>query len=294
MILCVGQACYDVVLPIDKPLIENQKYRIYDSSSSIGAPACNASALLGKWNQDVAFIGRVGHDVAGKFIIKVLNELNVDTSSIYIDESFITPVSYIVVNEKNGSRTIFNLPGNLTPFEVNIHHKDVDVILLDGHELEASIQVINQYPDAIKMMDAGSYNAVTDELAYKVDYLVCSADFAGQCYDTKIESIEHAKQLFELLEDKYKTNVVLTLGDQGCLYRDTEIRHLKAYDVKAIDTTGAGDIYHGTFAYGLANHMKLEEICQFASAAAAISVTRKGAFTSIPELDEVIQFMASK
>ena len=69
---------------------------------------------------------------------------------------------------------------------------------------------------------------------------------------------------------------------------------MPAFSVNATDTTGAGDIFHGAFAYGLMKKMVLEDILELSSAAAALSATRKGGMTSIPELVEVKSFIASK
>lgn len=293
MIVCVGQAAWDVVLPIHQPLIENQKYRIYDSSESIGAPACNAAALLGKWNEPVRFIGRVGKDGAGEKILKTLSSLQVDISSVYIDECFTTPISYIVVNQQNASRTIFNLPGQLSEFKLDHQDKHGDVILFDGHDLDASRQVLKCYPEAITMLDGGSYNEVTDELARVVDYVVCSADFARQCLNQTIHDIKQGYEAYHKLKKIYSGQIILTLGELGCIYEDElGIHHLPAYQVDAIDTTGAGDIFHGAFAYGLAHKMSLAVNCRFSSTVAGISVTRLGAYTSIPSLDEVLKLFS--
>jgi sugar/nucleoside kinase (ribokinase family) len=85
-----------------------------------------------------------------------------------------------------------------------------------------------------------------------------------------------------------RREVVVTLGERGVLYLEKgEVRHLPAFPVRAVDTTGAGDIFHGAFAYGVLQGWALAEVVRFAAMTAALSVTRPGARASIPELAEV-------
>ena len=117
MILCIGQSAYDITYVIHEDLIENQKYRIYETMECVGAPATNAASLCAKWQEDSALISRVGNDLYGEKILQTLRAQGVDTRFIKELEDFKTPVSTIIAHAENGSRTIFNCPGELHPCE---------------------------------------------------------------------------------------------------------------------------------------------------------------------------------
>ena len=96
---------------------------------------------------------------------------------------------------------------------------------------------------------------------------------------------------FKVIEDIHGGTAVITLGDNGLLFREFEtegpVIHMPAYPVKAIDTTGAGDIFHGAFVYGIANDLPYREVIELSAMAAAISVESRGSQSSIPELETV-------
>ena len=119
---------------------------------------------------------------------------------------------------------------------------------------------------------------------------MCSEDFARQ-YTGKAVNLENWEECKEIFAEVKKINnkeAVITLGEKGLLYEmDGELIHLDAYKVKAIDTNGAGDIFHGAFAYGIDKKLELLDILKKSSMASAISVQSMGGQISIPTLAEV-------
>lgn len=288
-IVCVGQSAYDITYFLHEDIKENQKYRVYETQECIGAPATNAACLCAKWGQDVKLISRIGKDRYGELILEELVKQGVDTQYVMACDDIKTPVSTIITHVENGSRTIFNCPSKSK--EVAFRYpKTCDVVLLDGHEEEASIELLHRFPNAISMLDAGTCREETKRLAPLVDHLVCSQDFAfqytGICIDVKDpKSIVHT---FRKLRELNQKQIVVTLGEQGLLYlvEDTIVYH-HAQNVVAVDTTGAGDIFHGAYAYGLAKQWSLEKIIDIATRAAGISVTRVCGNLSIPSLQDI-------
>jgi len=91
---------------------------------------------------------------------------------------------------------------------------------------------------------------------------------------------------------EYAKTVVITIGEQGLVWKTGEFSGaFPAFPVKAVDTTGAGDVFHGAFALGVARRMPLKEILRFASAAAALSCTKMGARIACPSESEVLRFL---
>ncbi|MBO0454913.1 carbohydrate kinase family protein [Candidatus Enterococcus murrayae] len=296
-ILCIGQAVYDLTFPVNEPLIENQKYRIPDRHECMGAPAANAAYLCGTWGAETSLIARIGNDLFGQEILQTLKTGKVDISSLYVDHKQATSISCIVVNEQNGHRTILNSPMKEQKFPIVLPQRSPDVLLVDGHELNVGLEAITKYPNAVSIMDAGTYKPELKELIQAVDYLVCSEDFAYQATGIRIrlEEIKLLKEVFKQLRILNKNQIVITIGDQGCIWQDKKlIYHFPAFKVTPVDTTGAGDIFHGAFAFCTDQRRPLEDSVVFSSAASALSVKKIGGQTSITTLKEVNFFIAQE
>lgn len=293
-IVCVGQCAYDITFPIEEELKENQKYRIYHKFECIGAPAANASILCAMWGEDTMLISRIGTDIYGKQIKKGLESFHVCTKYLYEDREFATPISAIIANASNGYRTIFNCPGIQKALPFQYPKENVEVILVDGHELQASLEMLERHPKAISIIDAGTYKDETRLLAGKVDYLICSQDFAFQYtgIEVNIQNPDTWKKTYIKLKNLHKKQIVVTLGDKGLLYeQDHQIAHMPAFLVTAIDSTGAGDIFHGAFAYCMKKGYALVDALKISSAASAISVQTVGGQPSIPSKMVVNEFL---
>ena len=164
------------------------------------------------------------------------------------------------------------------------------VLLFDGHEFEASVAAMAMFPQARTILDAGSLRPGTEELARRVDYLVSSERFALQLSGlSDLESAENQAAAVRALHRHNGHPVVITCGERGLIHgTDERFETLPAYPAKAVDTTGAGDIFHGAFAYGVLIQLTWLETLRLASAAAALSVAVRGGRTSIPSLNDAV------
>lgn len=291
-IVCVGQSAFDITIPIQEPVIDNRKYRIQTEIQCGGGPALNASCLCSLWGAPVQLVSRIGKDSYGNKLKEILQKYGVNTEYLIPDEGVQTPYSYIYVNTENGNRTIFNRPAQFSKTDYSGDGLNPEVILSDGHEDKISIELIKKYPNAVSVVDAGSYRESTLKVARQVDYLVCSEDFARQYTgsEVRLEDWEGCKKIFRQIQEINHKTVVITLGEKGLLYEeDGELQRLPAYTVKAVDTTGAGDIFHGAFAYGVYQKKSLLQNLKQSSMAAAISVQTIGGQSSIPKLQTVLE-----
>lgn len=291
-VLCIGHASYDISMPVDEYPKENTKYRIENVVECGGGPAATAAYLLGKWNIDTTFKGVVGQDVFGTRIIEEFKKVNVDTKYMELDKEVDTTISFILVNKRTGSRTLFNYSNLYAKFKNNNYEKDFmpDIIHMDGHNYNGSITAIEKFPNAITVLDAGRINDDLLSLANKVDYLVCSKGFAETVTEEKFDFDNPSTliSIMEKLEKKFKNIIVITLEERGCLIKEkNKIKIIAGLKVRAKDTTGAGDIFHGAFVYGLTKNFNLEEICKFSNITAGLSTLDIGTRNSIPDLEEV-------
>ncbi|MCP5515056.1 MAG: carbohydrate kinase family protein [Spirochaetales bacterium] len=301
-VLCIGNTSYDITAYFEKYPEENFKYMTQDFNECTGGPAANASCLLSKWGLKSSFIGVTGDDIYGQLIEKELTDSGVDCSSMIKRKGIKTPLSIIIVNLENGSRTLVNrntLEQTGGQAAEGLKKYNPSVLLFDGYELETALKSMEMFPEAKTILDAGSLRKETECLAAKVDYLVCSERFA--CSVSGIKNIKERSaysRAFNALKGLNKNTIVITMGEDGMVFEkpglNSEITRLDAFMVKALDTTGAGDIYHGAFAWCLVQGYELEKTIVFSAAASALSVQKRGGITSIPSLEEVKTFLRNE
>ena len=292
-VVCVGHSTFDITLPVNDYPVENTKYRIEHHIECGGGPAANGAYLLAKWGMDTSIVSIVGDDYYGEMIKKEFDGVGVKTDYLEIKENHDTSSSYIIANMSNGSRTI--ITSKQKP--IDKLDKDIllnaDVILIDGEHKESAMQVLNNNPDALSVLDAGSLSDNTLQLGKMVKYFVCSHDFAEDFTGKKTDAndINTLIEIHKQIEDYFQNNVIITLEAAGSFTKiDGNYQVIPSIEVKALDSTGAGDIFHGAFTYFMANNYGLLESIKKASITSAISVTRIGSRYSIPMLSEVTEY----
>jgi sulfofructose kinase len=296
-VLCVGHAAYDLSMFVEEFPAENAKAETEEMLESGGGPAANAAYLLSMWGTSCAFAGLVGDDQYGRGIRAEFEVAGTDISLLELRPQHATPFSVILINKQNGSRTIVNRKlrgGALNLNTAAFAGLSPKVLLFDGHELDASLAAQRAFPAAVSILDAGSWREGTAALAGKVNYLVASERFARQATQGgELRDEATRRSCLVQLRDRYPTTVVVTLGEHGLIADGgSGFRHLPAFPTQAVDTTGAGDIFHGAFAYAVARGMPLWEALRFSSMAGSLSVRVCGARASIPPLAKVQEALA--
>ena len=289
--LTIGHASYDITFRVDKYPIENTKQRVGKHIDCGGGPASNAGYLLALWGCDVSFQGVAGNDYYGEMIKAEFNSVNVDTTYLELIDNFETDLSIIIANSTNASRTIITSKDNIVPKCSMPNDNKYDVILVDGEEEEMSKRVLLNNKSAIKVIDAGTCKPSTVNLCPYVDYLVCSKNFALDY--TKLEydgSIDSLIKIYNKLVSDFHNTVVITLEDKGCFTKiDDEYKLIPSIKVKAVDTTGAGDIFHGAFTYFISHNYSLLDTCRLSNLTGALSTLKVGGRYSVPKLEAVLE-----
>ncbi len=291
-VLCIGHTAYDITVLTDGYPKENVKYRVEKRIECGGGPASNAAYLLGKWGIKTYIASVVGNDIYGKRIKKEFTDVGVDTTYLELSNKYKTTSSFIIVNKKNASRTVFtyrNPQMRINDMDININP---DYILVDAQELELSLKMIKKYPKAITILDAGRAKYANIKLGKIVDYLVTSRNFAEDFTGMKIDINDNnsLNNVYNSLEKDFKGHIVITLEEHGCLYKeDGIVKLMPGYKVIAKDTTGAGDIFHGAFVYALMNKYNYADVMRISNIAGALSVREIGGRYSVPDLKEVLR-----
>lgn len=297
-ILCIGHSSWDITVPIEEFPVENTKYRFNEKYSAGGGPASNAAFLLGKWGMDTVIASTIGSDDFGTNIKKEFQAVGVNTDYLETNYDKSTSLSFILINKNNGYRTVFNVATEHPALKKLSYDFTPDIILTDGHDYGASQNAISQYQQALTVVDAGRVTPELLELCKYMKYIVSSKGFAETVTGLKFdfENPQSLVSVYSKLQDKYpNSNIVITLEEHGALYQmDNQIKIMPGLKVNAADTTGAGDIFHGAFVYGLANGFDMDKIITYANIAAGLSVGKIGSRLSIPSLSEVVDYYNSK
>jgi sulfofructose kinase len=293
----IGQVCIDYVGKVGcYPEVEG-RVELEEPVILSGGPTATAITVLARYGLRVAFVGKVGDDDIGRKATQGLKEEGVDTSFLTVEKNRKTQFSFIPVERQSGRRTVFWSRGSITPLKPKEIKKGIithsRAIHFDDLYTEAIAEAarIAKRSNVTVSMDAGNYDEKVDELKGKVDLFIVSLDFLKE-YSREANPRKGIKKL----KDFRATVTTVTLGDKGSLtIYDNKLIETPAYRVEAVDTTGAGDVFHGAFLYGWLQNWEVEHILRFASAAAAVNCLELGARGGISNSpEEVFDFMRKK
>jgi ribokinase len=290
----LGQACVDYLGKLPSYPLEDGKAELMGLYMRCGGPASTAIITLSRLGIPTTFLGSVSDDPFGVEIIKNLEKEKVDISSLKITPGYTSQFAFIAVTDKSGKRTVFWHRGSvphLKPEDVDIRRfPKARILHLDGLMVEASTKAARQAKELgiTVVLDAGTLREGTNELASLVDILIASETFATPLVGP---GAPHESAL-QTLQELCPGQVVITLGTHGSVgLNDHGIVHQESFTVPAVDTTGAGDVYHGAYIYGVLQGWEMHECMHFASAAAALNCKEIGAQTSILNLNGINDIM---
>ncbi len=279
-IVGIGASVYDTLMIIPDYPTEDTKLEGIETKVQGGGPCATALVAARKLGITASYMGTMGEDPFGKFMLDDLARWGVDTSEVRTVPDAVSFHSVVLLNPANSSRTcVWNRgtvpqpnPEDLSA-EMLTHAK---VLHLDGHMLRAAIHAAKVCKaEGVKVSyDAGgTYPGVT-ELLSLVDWLIPSEEYA-----LKMTGCATAEEAAQVLYDTYHPElVVLTQGVKGGILLDAQgMRRYASYPVEAVDTNGCGDTFHGAFVAAKIKGLDNDSACKYASAAAAIKCTRLGA-----------------
>jgi len=271
----------------------DEKVEIIHSLVQGGGPAATAIVTAARLGARTAFIGAVGNDDRGSEIIQGLSQENVNTSYIQVKSGVESPAAFCWIEKESGKRSIAWTKGTSLPMDPDQVDpefiKSLKLLHLDGHNVEAAIKAARIAKDngVIVSLDAGTLLPHIDILIGLADICIASESFAiGYSGETNIH---------KAVEEMFATGCLIaavTCGKEGLLAvtKDGTIQK-DAYDVPVVDTTGAGDVFHGAFAYAYIQGWEMDNVLEFANACAALKCMKFGGRTGIPTFEEVNEFL---
>jgi len=258
-----------------------------------GGPAATALAALSRWGLPCSFCGITGDDLFGQLIRDSLVAEKIDIENLVLRNGCPSQYAFIAAEPETSRRTIFwQRPGGapLQPNEMDLD-KFVGSRLFhtDGLYIEASLYAaaIAREKGIPVSVDAGTLREGTLELARLSDYFIASENFSRQLVGK--DEPEKACRAIAKLGPRLSA---ITLGEKGYVAFDgVKIIKKPAYRVKAVDTTGCGDVFHAGFIFGVLNEMGFEESLDLGAWAASRVALKPGGRSGIPSLDELKQYV---
>jgi len=292
--LCIGHAALDILGVADGWPEPDVKTLLRSLERQGGGPAATAAVTIRRLGTPARFLGVVGDDDLGAWVLGDLRREKVDVSDVRVRRGKTSHLSVCVSDPLTGSRNVFWHPGDapdLTPREVPRRLLDgVGVVLCDGRHVEASLVLV----DAARkrgiptLLDGGSLRPETRRLLRRVDACIASLVFARA-----LAGSEEPEEMLRALEAQGPSIVGVTLGARGAIARERggpTIR-VPALRVRVADTTGAGDAFHGAFAWGLLHRKPLRWTLRFASVVAGLKCRSVGGRRGLPALREALRRM---
>jgi len=267
-----------------------------------GGKGANQAVAASRLGGHVTMVGCVGEDSFGRELINTLSNEGIDTSHIYVQRESSTGVALIQVDDQAqnsiavASGANYFLSSSYVEKAMQAIEK-IDVVVMPLEiPLEAiyTAALIANRRGAKVILNPAPAQDLASDLLSKVDYLIPNEFEVAIMTGIQIESTADALRAAQQLFYNGVKNLIVTLGDKGSVVFDgktNENVNIPAWKVQAVDTTAAGDCFIGALAVGLSEGKSIINAAKFASAAAAVSVTRVGAQPSLPNFDEVIQFM---
>lgn len=286
-LICLGLSAFDVTWVVDHLPSRGGKTRALDLREGGGGMAANASVAAATLGAQVQFWGRAGQDGAGRSMHEALAGHGVDVSQFRLFDGARSSVSGIIVDAR-GERSIVNFRGSDVPGDPAwlplAAVAQADAVLADPRWPEGALSLFqearaHQVPTVLDGDVADAH--VFDALLPFVDCAVFSEPgLAG--YATQANDVEAQLQFARSCGC---TLAAVTLGERGVVWVDASGTHrLPAMAVSAVDTTGAGDVFHGAFAFALGAHLPVREAFEFSSVVAALKCLHAGGREGVPDL----------
>ena len=292
-IACVGITVLDRIWYLADLPKEGGKYVANNYTEVGGGPAATAAVAAAKLGANVDFIGRVGDDDTGSRLLAELESLGVNTRFTRIFKGARSSQSAVLV-DASGERIIANYPSPDLPAEADwlqdIDFSQWDVVLADvrWHDGAKQALTLARQQGVTTVLDADITPQDIADLVALSDHAAFSAP--GLQRLTQIAEAESALKKAQTLTNGH---VYVTQGKDGCYWLERgALSHLPAFQIDVVDTTGAGDVFHGALAVGLAQNQPAQDAVRFASAVAALKCTRPGGRAGIPDCDQTRSFLS--
>ena len=262
-----------------------------------GGKGCNQAIAIARLGGNTNFISKIGKDAYGELALKTLKKNKIPTENIIQDSSQQTGVAGILVDQNTGKNAINVIVGAPNSLTINEIEKKINLIknskiFLTQLEVPKDVTLhclkTAKEHGCLTILNPAPASEITKEFYNYIDYFTPNESEAEFYTGIKITNEKEAKQATGKLINLGIKKIIITLGEKGLFYSDgKEEIYLKASNVKAIDTTGAGDAFNGALAYSLSVNKTISESLSFANKVAGLSTLKMGAGDAMPFLKDL-------
>ena len=286
----IGLNAIDYLCTVSRFPDPGEKLRMTGFSKQGGGQVATALVALSRWGLTTMYVGNVGEDEHGRLSLSLLRDEGIDISRTRIVAGAASQFAIILVQEDSGERTI------LWERDARIRIRPEDIprdeirrsraVLLDGHDVPASVEAARVAREAgvPVVLDAEKVQEGTEDLLFACDHIVAASSFVAQL----LPGVGPDAGVREIHRRFSPRTATVTLGPEGALGFDgRQTCRARGIEVGAVDTTGAGDVFHAGFLFALLAGRTFPGMLAFGNAAAALSCREIGGRAGIPSLDEI-------
>ena len=294
-VIGIGVGCLDQLILWEDMSAPVHRAKIIGYDAQGGGMAATAMVTVARLGGQAEFWGAVGTDWAADLILKGLEAERVDTSQVRRVEGWCGPLMLVGVDHRSGERHFQRFTGLCDPvgpvgsFD---RLRGAACLLTDLTRPETDLALAREARrlGVPVVADVEGTRPHAPEVLPHVDYAITSQESAE-----RVGAGTDLRAACEAIRALGPPCVVVTLGAEGLVFLDGEtFGRMDAFPVEVVDTTGAGDVFHGAFCYGLTEGLPLQRNLAFASAAAAMKCRRLGGRAGIPGRDEIVAFLQER
>lgn len=284
----IGENSVDLVYRVPGAVAPNAKFRATAHSFSCGGQIATTLAACAALGLRATYVGTFGDDANGQRVRDVLTDAGVDLSRAPVRHAS-NRHAVVLVDERNGDRTVVwhrdpalamrvdDIPSSVVSHARLVHVDDLDE---DASIAAARIAV------AAGVLVTSDIDRVTEQTLTLM--ALSTVPIFSAHVPCALTGDHDPERALRALRTRHPGWLCVTLGTDGAMLLEGDrLHYMPAFEVAAVDTTGAGDVFRAAFIYALLQSQSAAEILRFANAAAAISCTREGALTSVPSLRDV-------
>lgn len=291
--LGMGIVPFDLLYTIDKYPAAESKIDALDFFTQSGGPVPNCLVGLSRLGVRTSFIGVVGNDLIGKQVIKELGNEGVEHSHVIVKNKR-SAIATGYIEQKSGRRTmVLYRDISIKPSDLVLSNIETPTLVhLDGRDMPATMKLARwaKRKGALISFDVGSPRFDVAEIFPLVDHLVVADEFAFPFTKSKT-----AKIALKKLADLCPGVITVTEGTRGVTALERgSYWHQKAFKVKNVDTTGAGDAFHAGYLYGVLNELDICQCLWLGAAVAALKCGKPGGQSGLPTFHQVRKFLNSE
>ncbi|MFW5901183.1 MAG: ribokinase [bacterium] len=295
-IVVIGSSNTDMVVQSDHLPVPGETVLGGEFFMNPGGKGANQAVAASRFEGDVVFLSRLGNDIFGEKYRDLLKREKISTDHVYTDPNAASGVALITVDTK-GENAIVVAPGansRLSRSDIDKAEKEFEeaefFLLQLEIPLDTVIYAAQKASDLGKkvVLNPAPAQELPKELLKSLYIITPNETEAEMLSGIQVNDMDSARSAAWAIRKRGVDVVIITMAKQGAyIYSDEVEMHVPANEVKAKDTTAAGDVFNGALVVALAEQLPLSEAVQLANNAASLSVTKLGAQASAPYREEV-------